>query len=188
LIEERGARYVGIDLRENRGGSVEILAGVGSLPLPAGELDVVLCTEVLDHVADLDGALREMGRTLKAGGSIVLTIPFCYPLHEEPEDYARWTPYRLRAAASACGLLVSDLTLFGNELEVIATVWANVWCRSRAAGRWPAVDRFVLPLLYVPFHLLCWAGSVGFGRRLPGKIFLGFGATLTRGSGPPGPA
>jgi len=37
--------------------------------------DLVLMTDVLEHVPDLDLALRELVRVLKSDGSIVLTVP-----------------------------------------------------------------------------------------------------------------
>lgn len=43
--------------------------------LPAGAFDVVLCTEVIEHVADSPAALAGIRRVLKPGGRLVLSTP-----------------------------------------------------------------------------------------------------------------
>lgn len=46
-----------------------------SLPLPPGTFDLILSHEVLEHVQDDAQAVREMIRTLKPGGRIVIFVP-----------------------------------------------------------------------------------------------------------------
>ena len=46
-----------------------------SIPLPASMFDLILSHEVLEHVQDDRLAMREMIRTLKPGGRIVLFVP-----------------------------------------------------------------------------------------------------------------
>jgi len=41
----------------------------------AGFADVVFCSEVLEHVADYQTALKEIYRILKTGGKLILTVP-----------------------------------------------------------------------------------------------------------------
>ncbi|TWI06259.1 methyltransferase family protein [Luteimonas cucumeris] len=41
-----------------------------------GDFDAVLSMEVLEHVPDYPAALRELGRVLKPGAALVLTVPF----------------------------------------------------------------------------------------------------------------
>ncbi len=47
-----------------------------TLSLPSGRFDLVTTNEVLEHVPDLDAALREIARVLKPGGWHVGTHPF----------------------------------------------------------------------------------------------------------------
>lgn len=49
-----------------------------ALSLPSGRFDLVTTNEVLEHVPDLDAALREIARVLKPGGWHVGTHPFFF--------------------------------------------------------------------------------------------------------------
>ncbi len=53
--------------------------------------DSLLCTEVLEHVADLESAASEMYRVLRPGGHALLTMPFMWEEHGYPNDYRRLT-------------------------------------------------------------------------------------------------
>lgn len=72
-------------------GCYALYTSVTALGLRDGCLDGVLCSEVLEHVADFGSAINEMARVLKPGGRLLLTCPFLYPLHG-PQDYWRFTP------------------------------------------------------------------------------------------------
>jgi SAM-dependent methyltransferase len=54
-------------------------------------IDAFLCVSVLEHVDDPDAALREIERTLKPGGVLLLATPFMFPKHDEV-DYLRFSP------------------------------------------------------------------------------------------------
>lgn len=45
------------------------------LPYPDASFDLVSCTEVIEHLRDFRGALREMHRVLRPGGVLVLSTP-----------------------------------------------------------------------------------------------------------------
>lgn len=49
-----------------------------ALSFPDACFDLVICNEVLEHVYDLEGALRQCLRVLAPGGSFVGTLPFAY--------------------------------------------------------------------------------------------------------------
>jgi SAM-dependent methyltransferase len=58
------------------GADVRLLAPDGSLPLGHGEIDLVWCSEVLEHIPDVGHALLEVRRVLKPGGRLLLTVPY----------------------------------------------------------------------------------------------------------------
>lgn len=51
--------------------------------LPAGSFDFILCTEVIEHIKDSQGALMQMWRLLRQGGVLLLSTPQRYsPLEQ----------------------------------------------------------------------------------------------------------
>ncbi len=126
-VESRGGQYVGFDIAQNETGTVDHLCPITDMPVEDGAFDVVLCNEVLHHVSDTYGAFDELARITKPGGRIVITTPFNYHLHEVPYDFVRVTPYQFEACARRSGLVVEQLEKAGNEVEVLATMWENLW-------------------------------------------------------------
>jgi SAM-dependent methyltransferase len=183
LVEDAGARYVGIDVSQNAAGTVAVVAPITALPLADGEFDLVLCTEVLEHVADPLAALGELARIVRPGGKVILTVPFAYPLHEEPWDFGRLTPTQLRRLASACGLDVLHLETAGNEIEVMATVWSSLWSRL-AAARPGALTRVAAALLRLPVNAGGHLASRALDRVLPAKYFLNLLSVLQKPAAP----
>lgn len=59
------------------------------LPFPDGAFDRIIASEVLEHLPDDAGALRELSRVLRPGGTIAVTVParfsesICWKLSEE---------------------------------------------------------------------------------------------------------
>jgi SAM-dependent methyltransferase len=55
---------------------VRLVEPDGSLPLEHGAVDLVWCSEVLEHVPDTDHLLLEVRRVLRPGGRLLVTVPF----------------------------------------------------------------------------------------------------------------
>ncbi len=95
----------------------EIVADAHALPFRDGEFEVVLCTEVLEHVKDPIQVISELRRVLKIGGKVILTTRFVYPLHDTPNDFWRFTEYGLK-------LLFKDWRIidFRSETATFSTI------------------------------------------------------------------
>ena len=88
---------VTLDVAARPGIPVDIIGDAHDLrQIPDSSFDVVLCTEVLEHLHTPEKALGEFRRVLKPGGLLLLTTRFIYPLHDVPGDYFRYTKYGLR--------------------------------------------------------------------------------------------
>jgi SAM-dependent methyltransferase len=66
-----------------------------------GRFDVIFMVEVLEHLHSPKEALCNVARYLKPGGSLILTTPFLFPLHDEPYDYFRYTYHGLMLCLGA---------------------------------------------------------------------------------------
>lgn len=56
--------------------------------LPDAHLDLLLCSEVVEHIRDSQTALREMRRVLRPGGVLVLSTPLKYSPLEQASKIA----------------------------------------------------------------------------------------------------
>jgi len=80
---ELGAKVTGVDVgarlvKKNRKKIPKgrfLVASASDLPFSDNSFDVVLCTEVIEHVEDQDRAVKELVRVLKEGGVLVVTTP-----------------------------------------------------------------------------------------------------------------
>jgi SAM-dependent methyltransferase len=75
---------------------VDVVADAHYLPFKNESFSCVLCTEVLEHLRDSRLAISEMNRVLKKDSKLILSTRFIFPLHQEPEDYWRFTEHGLK--------------------------------------------------------------------------------------------
>ncbi len=73
LCKARG--YLNLMAGETSGRWVVAQADVTKLPFADGSFDIVVCSEVLEHIEDNRTAVRELVRVLKPGGDLVVTVP-----------------------------------------------------------------------------------------------------------------
>lgn len=133
ILESRGLRYVGLDTQQNADATVAHVCPIdAALPdalLADAPFDFILCTEVLEHVADWPAAFENFRRLLAPGGRLLITCPHVYPLHEEPYDFWRPTPHALRYFAERFGLRVLHQEQIGDGLDTLGTTLAGTKLR-----------------------------------------------------------
>jgi SAM-dependent methyltransferase len=87
-------------------------------PVADSSVDVVLCTETLEHVLETRRFLAEAERCLIPGGALLLTIPFAARWHFIPYDYWRFTPSSLNHVLTATGFDSVRVYARGNAVTV----------------------------------------------------------------------
>lgn len=104
-------QYIGIEVLTTLSGSnvVDIYGDGLHLPFRNEVFDSILCTEVLEHVTMPADLFREAHRVLRHGGYFVLSAPLVWGLHEEPNDFFRYTKYGLRHLAQLAGFRVINI-------------------------------------------------------------------------------
>jgi len=103
-----------------------VRASADAIPLPDASFDVVVLTQVLEHVPKPAVVLAEIARVLRAGGRLLATVPFVWELHEEPHDYWRFTPYALAALLDDAGLDAVAIEPRSDSLSALAQLMTNV--------------------------------------------------------------
>ncbi len=97
------ADYVGVDLVSGSG--VDAVCRAEELVSQFGEgtFDVVVATELLEHVADWRSAVHNFKSVVTPGGIVVLTTrSLGSPFHGYPDDYWRFEPNDLRVIFADC--------------------------------------------------------------------------------------
>lgn len=85
--------WLTVDIERSFGPDIQ--GDARQLPIRSSSIDVVKCTEVLEHVPDPEAVVSELQRILKPGGALVLSTPFNYGIHGDPHDYQRFTKHKL---------------------------------------------------------------------------------------------
>jgi SAM-dependent methyltransferase len=98
----------------------DVLYDGHTLPFADGSFDTVMSIQVLEHTPTPQRLVDEMGRVLADGGTLILTAPFSFRLHEEPHDYFRYSPHGLRALVEHAGLEVLEVRSQGGLFTVLA--------------------------------------------------------------------
>jgi SAM-dependent methyltransferase len=148
--------YVSADAQDPTG-VVDYIAEVDKA-LPAaliarGPFDFILCTEVMEHVADWDKAFSNFRLLLRSGGLVLITCPHFYILHEQPYDFWRPTIHALRFFAQRYRLEEVHLEASGDSWDVLGTVLgANYGCLRSLDRRLP--HRLAARALNVAFKIL----------------------------------
>jgi SAM-dependent methyltransferase len=84
-LRDAGADAVGVEIAEAAlerarrnvpGADLRLLEPDGSIPLEHGSVDLVWCSEVLEHTADAAHLLHEARRVLRPEGRLLVTVPY----------------------------------------------------------------------------------------------------------------
>jgi SAM-dependent methyltransferase len=138
-LTQAGFAYSSLDVQQNAAGTVEHI-GVIDGPLPttlAGQhFDFVVCTEVLEHVANWPAAFTNLAGLLKPGGRLLITCPHIWVPHEEPYDFFRPTNWALAHHAERAGLRALEIERLGDGYDVLGTVLAAVRLRAPRGRPW----------------------------------------------------
>lgn len=80
-----------------------------AIPVSDERYDLVLMTQVLEHLPDPMKVLCEVNRVMKPGATLWLSCPLVYQEHEQPYDFFRYTQFGLRHLLDASGFQVDEL-------------------------------------------------------------------------------
>lgn len=102
-------------------GAIDYVCDITNIPVETGVFDVVLCTEVLEHVPDPISALRELVRVTTPGGRLLLTAPLGSGIHQEPYHfYGGFSPYFYERYLAEFGCEIVEMKPLGGLLRHVA--------------------------------------------------------------------
>lgn len=118
MLRELGySQYVGLDFSleairfcRNKGLGEVINGDIKNLPFPDGYFDLVLATDIVEHIDDDGKAMSEISRVLKKGGHALITVPAFMSLWGLQDDVSHHQR-RYRIPQMSDLITKTDLTL-----------------------------------------------------------------------------
>jgi ubiquinone/menaquinone biosynthesis C-methylase UbiE len=90
-------------------GELDYQCELASIPVEDARFDLVIFTQVMEHLEDPLSVLVELRRVLKPDGRIWATAPLFFEEHEQPYDFYRYTQFAWRSLGERAGLEVEEL-------------------------------------------------------------------------------
>jgi SAM-dependent methyltransferase len=120
------------------------------LPFADNSFDCVAMMDVLEHMPEPGRALVESWRVLKPQGTILIQVPFLYPLHDEPYDFQRWCEEGLRHLCDISGFEIQLL----KSREPPITTAASLLAIALAKSALDAITNKHITLLLTPLIII----------------------------------
>jgi SAM-dependent methyltransferase len=110
----------------------DLIGSADSLPVEAEAFHAVLLTQVLEHVSEPAAVLAEVRRVLMPGGTLFMTAPLTWELHEMPYDFYRYTSEGLRHLLDGAGFVDIEVNARNDCFTTLAQLMRNA---AAAMGR-----------------------------------------------------
>lgn len=139
----------GLQTKEWDNTKLDIVSDIINIPVDDNSFDVILCTEVFEHLPDPVSAVKEFSRILRPGGSLIATAPFCSLTHFAPYHFSTgFNKYFYEHNLSKFNFVIKEITPNGNYFEYIAQEIRRIrsMAKEYSGPRW----NFLVKLLVAP--------------------------------------
>lgn len=119
----QGQHYIAVDSCAGEPGwdysRISVHADLARMPFRSEVADVVLNTQVLEHVPEPGSVLVEIHRVLKPGGRVFLTAPQGWHEHQQPNDFFRFTAFALARLFRGAGFRDVEIKPLGGYFHYL---------------------------------------------------------------------
>jgi ubiquinone/menaquinone biosynthesis C-methylase UbiE len=141
----------GIQNDEFNATTVDIVCDISKIPVAENSYDVILCTEVFEHIPEPLEALKEFSRILKPGGELIITVPVSSLIHQSPYYYYNgFSKYYFEHHLSKFGFTLKNLEYNGNFFEYFAQEFRRVKAVALQYSKLGIFSWTILTLLAMP--------------------------------------
>ncbi len=121
-------RYLAVDLGLERSSSkgLDAVSDICNLPFKDSSIDNIICIEVIEHTFEPEKMLKELNRTLKKGGKLLLTSPLCWAEHMQPYDFYRYTRFSLSKMLEKSGFKIKEISPRGGHFILIGYLISKI--------------------------------------------------------------
>lgn len=128
--------------------NIDIVSDITAVPVPDASFDVILCSEVLEHVPEPTHALNEFVRILKPGGVLIITAPYSSNVHMAPFHYCSgFSKYWYEHHLGNRGFAIQQLTSNGDWFTLLRQELSRLGGLERRLGNWSWPLAYVYVLL-----------------------------------------
>jgi len=114
FLESRGFVVKTMDIDDND--SPDYTGTIEDTGLPDGSVDLVICTQVLEHSLDPRKGVQEIWRILRSRGHLIASAPHVWFYHPHPTDNWRFTQEGLARLVAAAGFEPRSLLSQGGSV------------------------------------------------------------------------
>lgn len=139
----------------------DVLGDAARLPFADGAVNTVLMLDLIEHLPRPELALAEARRVLTIDGQLIITVPFAYPLHDQPYDYQRFTVHGLTVRLRDAGFVYIEVNEVADAIDAAGSSLALALAQASIN----AVEARSWRILIVPL-LLAAVPIVNLGARL----------------------
>jgi SAM-dependent methyltransferase len=105
----------------------DLLINVTKMPeIETETIDVINAIELFEHVDDIDSGLTECYRVLKKDGNIIISMPFLFPVHGDPDDYQRWTISKWQKELSSKNFTIDKIEIIGGYFSILGDAYKDL--------------------------------------------------------------
>lgn len=122
----------------------DIYSPIDKIPLESESIDIILCTEVFEHIPEPIAAMNEFVRLCKKGGKILITAPFTSGIHQEPHHfYSGFSPFFYKYLKEKFNLKIIKFKSQGDSYLLYYQEFSRMWHYVRD------IDHIRKKLLYI---------------------------------------
>ena len=111
---------IGLQRGKKEATDIDFVCDITKIPIADEQFDIILCTEVFEHIPEPIKAIKEFSRLLKSGGHLILTAPFCSLTHYAPYHfYSGFNKYFYDKFLPENGFEILELKANGSFFEYL---------------------------------------------------------------------
>lgn len=123
IKSENKNSYVGSDIVQSSEQKVDIICDATNIPEESCLYDVVISTQVIEHVFNHEKVFDEAYRLLKPGGYFIVSSNFIWRMHEKPYDYYRFTKYSFESLLTDSKFKIIESKSNGGKWSVLGQLF-----------------------------------------------------------------
>jgi ubiquinone/menaquinone biosynthesis C-methylase UbiE len=128
--------YLGCDVVQSSENKVDVLCEATDIPELSEQYDVIICTQVIEHVFEHQKVLEEAWRLLKPGGRCIVSSNFVWENHEAPYDFYRFTEDCFKTLLTTKNFEIKESKTQGGKWAMLGQLIIQVVAQKSRSKNW----------------------------------------------------